>query len=1310
MAANSVESRRRDRRTVAAEGDVAAEGGPVRSRPANENDPTAAGLMNRLYRRPPNTSYYAAFALSLAWIFGWFLIYSTTLFTGQPANLPNLMQAIAVLVVPILGIWILAYFLWRAQQMRHVSEVLLQSALRLIKPQDIAAEGITSIAQSVRNEVDLLLAGVEHAVQRAAALEDIVHKEISAIERAFGGNEERIRSLVTNLENQRTALHQASLLVGNEAAPLLSRLENNTINLDQVISNAQDILGRLESGLKGSTIELARTIDDVSARAAQAGDEIGSKTALMERMSATLVSELRTFSTHLQDQVTSLNGAATQLASETSTFGQNVQGMEGNVIAILRQSADALVNVNRDLTSTIERATGASASQIRQAAAEMTEILGATGDNISYHLKATSSEVAGLIETSGVATVQRIEESRNAISEGLQAISGDYLNRVTQSRQELESYLNQAAAYFSGNIDNATAKLAEQVDQAGSRLLTGLDQTTGQFLTQLDGTGVGIAGRMQDTAARLFKEITSNTDMITGQLDNVSTGIVTRLDQTAGTIAGHLRDTTGIVTRQMEESGLALAQNIENASGGVTERLINVSGDFVAQVGRAREDLFRLLGDVTGEMTGKLETATQDIFLRMDQASMAMSGQLDDTATRLYDHINLTAGDVTERVAQVTEKLTGQLDTSSGQLATLLDSTENRMGSQLEQATTELNALFRANTTMLTRQLDDSSTAVTNAFADTALAVTRQMQEVHTSMTDRLQNTSSSVATQLENAGNNMFARLDVTARDLGQRFDVATTMLERITGDISGRLAGSGAKFAEMLEGASSQMINDLGKASEAFSEGLGQTTMEISGRFEQETGLLVDRIDRAVQAFDSTANVTSTRLDEAHRKFAKHVETANTYLADQLQTSAAEMDERLEGVSMQLTGKLEMTGSRISSRLEDVAGLVEKSIDRFNDEMERALANRKDALDSLIGDANRRAEEVDKVMSNYMTMIEESLAHADTRAREISRLVAEQTQASLVNIEDEIKKLETASGGQINQASRVLREQHERAMAAMNEMLSATATDFQQTAQDMRITAQQVVKDIDGARAELKRAILDLPEETRSNADAMRRVVADQIAALNSLADVVKRQSGSLDFSGPGYLTGGRSGPGKSEGAPFSAPHHGTVSAQETATERLASDDDTPSPRRARSFADLARSSTPMATRRAEPAAAPARDIEQMTVKLHAAARDLVEAIDGTLPRDLEKRYGDGDRSVYTHRLFEGRGKKMQKLITSRYDEERLLRGRVDAYVRLFERLLDQLADVPRGTEMVEASLSSESGLIYMMLAESAGRIPPQ
>jgi hypothetical protein len=455
-----------------------------------------------------------------------------------------------------------------------------------------------------------------------------------------------------------------------------------------------------------------------------------------------------------------------------------------------------------------------------------------------------------------------------------------------------------------------------------------------------------------------------------------------------------------------------------------------------------------------------------------------------------------------------------------------------------------------------------------------------------------------------------------------------------------------------------------------------------------------MVDRIDRASKDFDSAAAASATRLDDAHRKFSKHVETANTYLADQLATAAGSIDERLENISLQMTGKLEMTSSRISDRLGDVSGLVERSVDKFNNEMERVLTGRKQALDTLIADAAKRAGEIDAVMTSYMNMIEDSLAASEARAKEISRIVADQSNVAVRNLEEELKRLESSSGGQISQASRILREQHERAMASMNEMLSSTASDFQQTAQDMRLTAQQVVKDIDAARNELKRAIFDLPEETRSNADAMRRVVADQIAALNALADVVKRQTGTVDLSGPGVSLRRSGEPplGKSEGAASEAPQSRLAGAQNIQSERV----------------------EPVS----EPAAATPRTVtpalpkamDSLVSKLNDAARDLVEALDGTLPRDLEKAYAQGSRDVYSRRLYESRSKNFERTLASRYGSDRLVRARIDAYVRLFERLLDTVAESPKGDRLVEACLASESGRIYVMLAEATGRIPQQ
>ena len=1308
MASNTVDQRRRDKRGADRQAETRRAPSleaatPVRGRPANENDPGSNLMIARLHRPPSYSAYYAAGVLTLIWVFGWSMIYSTTL-SSQPVA--EMVRSISLLVLPIGVMWVMAYFLWRAQQLRQVSEVLMQSAMRLIRPQDIATEGLTSIAQAVRSEVDLLVGGVEHAVQRATVLEEIVHKEISAIERAFGGNEDRIRTLVTGLENQRSALHQASLVVGNESAPLLARLEINTQNLDSVVNSAQSTLVRFEQGLKSSTTELARTIDEVSSRAITAGNEIGGQTSQMERMSGMLVGELRTFSQHLQDQIQTLSSAAGHLNAETTNFGRNVQGMETNVTSLLTQSME----------------------QIKQLTAEMSDVVQSSSGNITYHLKATTSEVASLIERSGIDAAQQIELSRGRVDQGLQNVAKDYMDKVARSHGDLKGYLDQASAQIVGGIDEATLKLADRLSSTNGQFLTGLDQTANRLFTEigaktsqinlkLDETSTGVFDRLdqqasyvnrhieetasklygnldsranalgttiEDNALRVFDAIDQQSSHISGRLGEVvvqlqSTGstINDLLVTTSGTISSHLKETSDIVARQMQDSGIALAQNIESSSGSLTDKMIAVSGEFIQKIGGSREDMFAFLQQTSSQITSKMDETAAQLFGRLDDTSLSITG----------------------KVTTVTENLTRKLDTSSAQLHGLLESTETRIGTQLDQASTELTALFTANTKMMSDQLDQTSTDVTNTFADTAVRVARQVQDANVIMTQRLEKTSAEVAEHLHNAGNSMFTRIDSTARELGTRFDIATDILEKVTGDISGRISGTGAKFAEILDTASTQMITDLAKASEAFSEGLGQTTLQISGRFEQETGLLVGRIDRAVKEFDSATSSTNSQLSEAHRKFSKHVETANTYLADQLSTAASSIDDRLESISMQLTGKLEMTGSRISERLEDVSGLVEKSIDKFNGEMENVLLSRKLALDGLIEDAAKRAQDIDAVMTSYMALIEDSLVTAESRAKDISRVIADETNVAVGNLEQEIRKMETSSGAQITQASRVLREQHERAMASMNEMLSSTASDFQQTAQDMRMTAQQVVKDIDNARSDLKRAIIDLPEETRTNADAMRKVVADQISALNALADVVKRQTGMNDLSGPGYAAARSTrdpSPGKFEGAALPAPQSGTTGALKKAMERLENKG------ASTSWRDNAAKKPP------ETKGVP-REVETLTQELNSSARDIVDVLEDGLPADLEKRFNKSEKHVYTQRLYESRGKRLQKAIATRYENERPVRNQVDAYVKLFERLLDTVSEAPQGNQMVEACLMSESGKIYVMLAEACGRISP-
>jgi hypothetical protein len=129
-----------------------------------------------------------------------------------------------------------------------------------------------------------------------------------------------------------------------------------------------------------------------------------------------------------------------------------------------------------------------------------------------------------------------------------------------------------------------------------------------------------------------------------------------------------------------------------------------------------------------------------------------------------------------------------------------------------------------------------------------------------------------------------------------------------------------------------------------------------------------------------------------------------------------------------------------------------------------------------------------------------------------------------------------------------------------------------------------------------------------------------------------------------------------------------------------------------------------------KSQPSHALTREAETLLGKINGAARDIVEVIDSELPRDLERRFTSGEGNVYTHHLLENRVARLPHIIERRYKAEGVVRGRVDTYVRLFERLLDTIAEMPQGDRLVDTSLASESGKLYLLLAQASGRIRPQ
>lgn len=108
-----------------------------------------------------------------------------------------------------------------------------------------------------------------------------------------------------------------------------------------------------------------------------------------------------------------------------------------------------------------------------------------------------------------------------------------------------------------------------------------------------------------------------------------------------------------------------------------------------------------------------------------------------------------------------------------------------------------------------------------------------------------------------------------------------------------------------------------------------------------------------------------------------------------------------------------------------------------------------------------------------------------------------------------------------------------------------------------------------------------------------------------------------------------------------------------------------------------------------------------------LNALSLDLARALDHEAPDQLWTRYRNGERNVFTRRLYTLRGQKLFDEVSYKYRNEPSFKRDVDRYIGDFEELLTKIYEQDRDSMLIDTYLSSETGKVYLMLAHASGRL---
>jgi hypothetical protein len=293
----------------------------------------------------------------------------------------------------------------------------------------------------------------------------------------------------------------------------------------------------------------------------------------------------------------------------------------------------------------------------------------------------------------------------------------------------------------------------------------------------------------------------------------------------------------------------------------------------------------------------------------------------------------------------------------------------------------------------------------------------------------------------------------------------------------------------------------------------------------------------------------------------------------------------------------------------------------------------------------------------------------------------------------------------------------------------------------------ASQVQRDLDQTRQELRRGVLDLPQETSETTEAMRRVVSDQIRALKGLAALVSETGATYDVAepvAPAPATIAIAGPRLEQplpSVPESVRATEVATPRETALARLAEAVEAPalesaalgrigvsepSAPYARAWPAAPAIATRPAAAGANPApasdrgqpgwlsnllAAGSRDEPEEAAKggetLEALSREIAGLIDNEAAMEMWDRWRRGDKGAVSRRLYTEAGQQAFDEIRRRFRADHEFRDATTRYVQEFERLLTKISYNDRDGSQWRAYLLSNTGKVYTILAHASGRL---
>ncbi|MDE1972430.1 MAG: hypothetical protein KGI48_04545 [Hyphomicrobiales bacterium] len=1210
----------------------------------------------------------------------------------------------------------------------------------------------------VRNEV----AALEHAygdneVRIRGLLQDLTNQRDTLV-----GQAEQVRSAINNVHIDLTQdLSTISDLVGQQVNEAAERITGSLAEKGEHITGAlgqigdtmiqqlsvrgEDLIVRLETASEETSRALTTASDTLTASLNFKTDHIGEEFAEIAR--------------GLESMMTS------RLDGVTDRFSEKSLAVVDMMVGRSQELTDAIVNTSSQLAETIATSAEEVNSTLKTSGESLILDLNLRGGDVAKKFEAAGNRVTEALITRTTKMTDAMQESADQVAQIVAARSNEIKEMLAARLEAFDQTFNQSGAQLGEKISRDASTLANLI----TRHLTEFDRTVKTYGSELVER---LGARTQDVSESMRSYVDNFDGRVTAKATEVTTGLDQRLAQFQQTLDSRTQTLTEALSGRVLDIAKTLTEGGREVVAAVDKRVGDVNTTLGNRIGQMEELLVGRTEVVTQQIEARSRAAAAILTTRLEELSEAIktnSGSaeqaLSQLTTRSVDSLSKTAAAsaaATEALNRSAVEATASLNRSAAETTASLSRSAGALANAITKATESATELIARSATSSSETIGRSASEAERTLVGTGNEVARNVagnaNEITATVSERvgeltrlLDEKSNTLITALSGKGQEFAGEVgritDQAVKSIEAKSFVFTqTMMDnseeiaRLINDSSqnataamtrtlGQLQQGTQSVTDAAKQAIARSLEDLQAATRASIEESKQTAaatvadmLETNSMLRSDTTALFERLREAnilLQEVLSGAHENMASLERTMVTRVSEFITAMNDLSVKSDTSAS-MVERHVGAFNTMTGKTLRELGEISAQFNvqgrSLAEAVEL-LDRSNRRTEESIANRQTNIEALVSTLDARSEDFAQRLQRFAALLDESLDAATSRARQIAGIIAETSNDSVRTIEQQFELVRATTEEERKRTSENLNAVYDEASAHAHTLFTQSADRFTEIMLGMKQMAEEMQRELETTRAELRRGIFELPQETADSAAQMRRVIVDQIEALAELNRIVARHGRSLDTAEPvrrepepAHVSGGRNPPRPPRGDITAAPPPaGRVDITGAPTRRAEPPPQNGDGRNGGWLNDLLTRASRDDVVPIAPAAQPETRSQRGAAgesSLESLAVDVARMIDHDASAELWERYKRGERGLFNKRLYTPQGQKAFEEIRRKYRGDPEFRQTVEQYIHEFERLLEDVSRGDRGATVARNYLTSDTGKVYTLLAHAAGR----